>query len=286
MSGKIAITCALLLLTVGTTGYGQQTTPIVVQKKQITENEKTINSQWRGKRVAFLGDSMTDKRRVGTTCVYWEYLSELLGIEPYVYGISGNQWDGILKQAKKLNEEHGTEVDAILIFAGTNDFSHDTPTGSFFSESIKDVNHNGEQVSRKYRIPIFNDTSFCGRINKVFSYLKTNYPQQQIIILTPIHRGFAKFSDKNVQPDEGYANKNGLYIDDYVNTLKQAASVWAVPLIDLYSLSGLYPLADSHTQYFHNIETDRLHPNAAGDYRLAKTIQYQLLTLPSTFVEK
>ena len=280
---RIIIICALTLTAAA---YGQQTTSIEAPKRLITENEKTLNSQWRGKRVAFLGDSMTDKRRAGTTCVYWEYLSELLGIEPYVYGISGNQWDGIYKQALKLHEELGTEVDAIIIFAGTNDFSHDTPVGSFFSETIKDVNHNGEQVSRKYRTPVFNDTTFCGRINKVFSYLKTNYPQQQIIILTPIHRGFAKFSDKNVQPDEGYANKNGLYIDDYVNTLKQAASNWAVPLIDLYSLSGLYPLVDSNAQYFHNNEMDRLHPNASGDYRLAKIIQYQLLTFPSTFVEK
>jgi len=65
--------------------------------------------------------------------------------------------------------------------------------------------------------------------------------------------------------------------------LKKAASYWAVPLIDLYSISGLFPLADAQAQYFHNKETDMLHPNAAGDYRLAKTIQYQLLTLPSTF---
>lgn len=286
MNVKLSISCVLLILTIATNGYGQQINSIEAPKRQLTENDKTPNSQWKGKRVAFLGDSMTDKRRVGTSFVYWEYLTELMGIEPYVYGISGNQWDGIYKQAKKLNEEHGTEVDAILIFAGTNDFNNGTPMGSYFSESIKDVNHNGLQVSRKYRSPIFNDTSFCGRINKVFSYLKTNFPQQQIIILTPIHRGFAKFSDKNIQPDEGDANKQGLYIDDYVNTLKQAASIWAIPLIDLYTLSGLYPLVDSHSQYFHNNDTDRLHPNASGDYRLAKTIQYQLLTLPSTFVEK
>jgi len=284
MRRKITFAYALLLLTVATVS-GQQTAPTEVPKRLITQDEKTLNSQWRGKRVAFLGDSMTDKRRIGTTFAYWEYLSELMGIEPYVYGISGNQWDDIYKQAKKLHDEHGSEVDAILIFAGANDFSHDTPTGLFFSETIKDVNHNGEQVSRKYRTQVFNDTSFCGRINKVFSYLKTNYPQQQIIILTPIHRGFAKFSDKNIQPDESYANKYGLYIGDYVNTLKQAASIWAVSLIDLFSLSGLYPLAYSQSQYFHNTETDRLHPNAAGDYRLAKTIQYQLMSLPSTFVE-
>ena len=71
-------------------------------KVQVQKGEKTLNTQWKGAKVAFLGDSMTDKRRIGTTCVYWEYLEELLGIEPFVYGINGNQWNGIYKQAQKL----------------------------------------------------------------------------------------------------------------------------------------------------------------------------------------
>jgi lysophospholipase L1-like esterase len=281
---RILTSACTLLLALGFTGYAQQSEPTDTPKVTITASEKTPDSQWRGKRVAFLGDSMTDTHRIGTTCVYWEYLSELLGIKPSVYGISGNQWDGIYKQALKLHEQKGTEVDAILIFAGTNDYNHGIPLGEFFSETTRQTNYNGNQVTRKYRTPNLNDTTFCGRINKVMSYLKNNYPQQQIIIMTPIHRGFARFNEKNIQPDENYANVHGLYIDAYIDRLKQAVAYWAVPLIDLYSISGLYPLADAQVQYFHNKETDRLHPNAVGDYRLAKTIQYQLLALPSTFV--
>lgn len=279
---RILSSACTLLFVAGLNTYAQQAAP----KVTITPSEKTPNSQWQGKRVAYLGDSMTDKRRVGTTCVYWEYLCELMGITPSVYGISGNQWDGVYRQALKLHEEKGTVVDAIFIFAGTNDYSHGTPIGKFFTETIRQTNHNGASVMLKYRTPIFNDSTFCGRINKVMSYLKNNYPQQQIVILTPIHRGFAQFSDKNVQPDENYANELGLYVDTYIDVLKQAASYWAVPLIDLYSTSGLYPLVDAQSQYFNNKETDRLHPNAVGDYRLAKTIQYQLLAFPSDFVGK
>ena len=262
----------------------QQT--VIAPKVIVNEDEKTLQSQWQGKKDAFLGDSMTDKRRVGTTYVYWEYLNELLGIESFVYGISGNQWNHIYKQAEKLKAEKGTYLDAIIIFAGTNDYMHGTPIGDFFTETTKQTNFNGKEVSRKYRTPIFNDTTFCGRINKAMAYLKNNFPEQQIIIMTPIHRGYAKFNDKNVQPDENFCNEQGLYIDSYIEILKQAASYWAVPLIDLYSSSGLFPMAESHLQYFHNKDTDRLHPNALGDYRLAKTIQYQLLALPSGFVQK
>ena len=281
MKRIIAITCAVLV-TAGITGYAQQAAP----KVTVAANEKTQESQWQGKRVAFLGDSMTDFHRVGTTCVYWEYLSELLGIKPLVYGINGDQWNGIYKQAVKLHEEKGTDIDAILIFAGTNDYNQGIPIGEFFSETVKQVNVNGNLVSRKYRTPILNDSTFCGRINKVMTYLKNNFPQQQIILMTPIHRGYAKFGGNNVQPDENYCNGQGLYLDAYIDAMKQASSYWAVPLIDLYSLSGLFPLADAQVQYFHDKETDRLHPNAAGDYRLARTIQYQLLALPSSFVRK
>jgi len=281
---RIIVSAGIIMWAVGFNGYAQQAVPKDAPKVIVAASEKTPESQWQGKRVAFLGDSMTDKRRVGTTCIYWEYLNELLGIKPLVYGINGNQWDGIYRQALKLHEEKGSDVDAILIFAGTNDYNHGIALGEFFSETTRQTNMNGNQVTRKYRTPILNDSTFCGRINIVMSYLKNNFPQQQIIIMTPIHRGFAKFSGNNVQPDENYCNGQGLYIDDYINALKQVASYWAVPLIDLHAISGLFPLADAQSQYFHDKETDRLHPNAVGDYRLAKTIQYQLLALPSGFV--
>lgn len=276
----------LLLMLAPLKGNAQDETKKAISKVEITEMEKTFGSHWQGKRVAYLGDSMTDKRNAGKFCLYWGYLSELLGIEPTVYGISGHQWTGIYNQALKLYEQKGTQVDAIFIFAGTNDYNQGVPIGEFFTETTKETNHNGKMVVRKYRSPIINDSSFCGRINKVMSYLKNNYPQQQIIIMTPIHRGYAHFNDKNVQPDENYANAQGLYIDAYIDVLKQAASYWAVPLIDLYSISGLYPLATPQSQYFENKDTDMLHLNASGNYRLAKAIQYQLLALPSTFIGK
>lgn len=271
----------VLFVLVAYSSVAQQAVPRVT----LTDGEKTLNTQWQGKRVAFLGDSMTDERRGKITFIYWQYLSELMGIVPSVYGISGNQWDGIYKQALKLTAEKNTAIDAIFIFAGTNDFSHGTPMGSFYSETTKETNHNGSIVVRKYRSLPENDSTFCGRINKVMSYLKEHFPQQQIVIMTPIHRGFARFSDKNVQPEENFANAQNLYIEDYVDALRKAASVWSVPLIDLYSLSGLYPLADSHAQYFSDKDSDRLHPNSVGNYRLAKTIQYQMLTIPSGFAE-
>lgn len=106
--------------------------------------------------------------------------------------------------------------------------------------------------------------TFRGRINIAMSYLKANFPDKQVILLTPIHRGYARFGDNNIQPDESYPNSLGLYADAYVDAVKEAANVWAVPVIDLNSICGLYPNADSHARYFHDARSDRLHPNAEG----------------------
>ena len=39
-------------------------------------------------------------------------------------------------------------------------------------------------------------------------------------------------------------------------------------------------MIEEHVQYFANPETDRLHPNAKGHERIARTLMYQLLTIP------
>lgn len=254
----------------------------IVSPIEIMKVDK-MSSQWKNKRIAILGDSMTDKCRVGTTCVWWEYLCRLLDFKPMVYGQNGDDWMGIYQQIIKVHAELGSNIDAIFIFAGTNDYNENTPIGRFYDETRQAVNHDGRSVTCMHRSLILADSTFCGRINKVLSYIKEKFPTKQVILITPIHRAFAKFSEDNVQPDENYSNECGLYIDAYVRAIKQAGSNWSVPVIDLFSLSGLYPLYDSNMVYFHNAVTDRLHPNAKGDYRLAKTLQYQLLALPCSF---
>lgn len=249
----------------------------------VPRSDINLNTPWKGKRVAFLGDSMTDPKNKSTQKHYWSYLETLMGIEPHVFARSGYKWDGIYKKAEEMNAALGDSVDAIIIWAGTNDYNHGIPLGEFFTEETDSVNFNGRMELRKHRRMQFNDSTFIGNINRVMSYLKHNYPDKQIIIMTPIHRAFATFSSKNVQPDENYANGEGLYIENYIDTLREAADVWAVPVIDLYRESGLYPMEGRHDRYFHHSETDRLHPNDNGHYRIARTIQARLNSITPSF---
>lgn len=125
--------------------------------------------------------------------------------------------------------------------------------------------------------------SFRGRINIALDSLKRTFPEKQIVLLTPIHRSGFYANEKNWQVPEDYTNRCGEYLDAYVDAVKEAGQVWAVPVIDLGALCGLYPMMDEYAHYFHNAETDRLHPNNAGHKRMASTLMYQLLTIPCVF---
>lgn len=246
--------------------------------------QRLIHHPWEGKRVAYFGDSITDPDNNGSTLKYWNYLQEWLRITPCVYGKSGRQWNDIPRQADQLKAEHGDSIDAIMIFIGTNDYNAGVPVGEWFTEREEQVmagiHEPKHMVERKHRYPVMSDSTYRGRINKALDYVKRLYPQKQIVLLTPIHRAEFYASDSNWQPREDYTNKCGEYIDAYVQSVKEAGNLWALPVIDLNALSGLYPLMDEEAQFFHNPQNDRLHPNNEGQRRMALTLMYQLLALP------
>ena len=239
---------------------------------------------WKGKRVAYFGDSITDPRNSGSKKKYWGFLEDWLGITPYVYGVSGRMWNDIPRQTGLLQEEHGDSVDAILIFMGTNDYNTGIPIGEWFTEQEEQVmagiHETKHLVDRRHRYPVMSDSTYRGRINVALDYVKRMYPRKQIVLLTPIHRAEFYANEKNWQPREDYTNKCGEYIDAYVESVKEAGNLWAVPVIDLNALSGLYPLMDEMAQYFKNAENDRLHPNDEGHRRMALTLMCQLATMP------
>lgn len=246
--------------------------------------QSLMRHPWQGKRVAYLGDSVTDPHNSGSKIKYWGFLRDWLQMEPYVYGVSGRQWNDVARQADQLKAEHGDSVDAIIIFMGTNDYNSGVPIGEWFEEKDEQVmagiHEPKHLVDRRHRYPVMSDSTYRGRINKALDYLKRLYPTKQIVLLTPIHRAEFYASESNWQPREDYTNLCGEYLDAYVQSVKEAGNLWAVPVVDLNALCGLYPLMDEHAQYFKSAANDRLHPNDEGHRRMALTLMYQLLALP------
>jgi lysophospholipase L1-like esterase len=245
----------------------------------------TFSHPWYGTKVAYFGDSITDPRNNGSKKKYWGFLEDWLHITPYVYGVSGRQWNDIPRQAQQLQKEHGSDFDAIVIFIGTNDYNHGVPIGQWYEKRDTSVwaavGQPKQLVERKYRTLSLDPGTYRGRINIALKLLKEMYTDKQIVLLTPLHRAIFDANEKNVQPDERMQNLGGEYLDPYVQSVKEAGNVWSVPVIDLSALSGLYPLING-TTYYHN-DKDLLHPNDKGHERMAQTLMYQLLTLPCRF---
>jgi len=242
---------------------------------------------WQGKRVAYFGDSITDPNNKASKKKYWTFLQEWLGITPYVYAKSGRQWNDIPRQTDQLQKEHGNDVDAILIMIGTNDYNAGVPIGQWYTERAEKVMvgiHEEKHYEIRHRQYLsMTDSTYRGRINKAMLQLKQKYSTTQIVLMTPIHRAAFYANDKNWQPTEDYRNLCGEYLKSYVDAVKEAGNIWAVPVIDLNSLCGLYPMLDEHAQYFNKADTDRLHPNDKGHERMARTLMHQLWSLPCTF---
>jgi lysophospholipase L1-like esterase len=75
----------------------------------------------------------------------------------------------------------------------------------------------------------------------------------------------------------------GLYLEDYVNVLREAADIWGASIIDLYRDSGLLPADPAYAKYFRDGGADgkdNLHPNGLGHLRIAQTIAAALRALP------
>ena len=73
----------------------------------------------------------------------------------------------------------------------------------------EDVNRRGVTIRQPRRHFAKNMGTFRGRINTVMEYLKHNFPNQQIVLMTPLHRGYANFGGSNVQPAECFPNVLG-----------------------------------------------------------------------------
>ena len=239
---------------------------------------------WEGKNVVFLGDSITDKCHVGCETNYWGFLADRLRFAAHVYGVNGQQSAHIPAQLARAQTEQGAAIDALFMLIGTNDFNADVPLGPLFVESVETVDKDGVPTRVKKREPYYDPQTFRGRLNVALRQIKTAYPFAQVVVMTPLHRGFAEFGPRNVQPDERYANRIGLFIEDYVQCVREAAALWSSPLIDLYAESGLLPNESAYNAYFaRGGKGDSLHPSTRGHERLARVIAARLAIIPPTF---
>lgn len=241
-------------------------------------------NRWAGKKVAVIGDSISDSTRVGTTRCWWEILSDSLLLEPTCYARNGatiQNMHGQVEKARAEQKARGKAWDLILIFGGTNDYNANVPLGEIYTVKEETTNKDGKQQTLLHRSFNTDNATFCGRVNNLLSEIKKHFPQARVLMLSPIHRGYATFGERNVQPDELWANTLGLFLDDYIHCLGQAGRAWAVPMLDTHIHTQIFPIYGSYDGHIHRVDTDRLHPNVKGHHQIALSVQgYLEHTLP------
>lgn len=138
------------------------------------------------------------------------------------------------------------DADLVLVFGGTNDYGHgDAPFGTPEDRT---------------------EDTFCGACHVLFRGLIEKYPTAQIVVMTPLQCGSGRNPCANT----------GRPLIDYVDMIIRIAGEYALPVLDLYRVSGICPEIEAHRAAFC---PDGLHPNDAGSARIAARLESFLKAL-------
>ncbi len=202
-------------------------------------------------KINFLGDSITFGYGVSSQDeIFHQIIKREYDLkEAYNCGISGTR---IAKQTVPYGHQSDLyfalrakimprDVDAIVVFGGTNDFGHgDAKFGDIDSTDIY---------------------TFYGALNNLILSLKEDYPNSKIIFMTPLRRA-----------TENVKNCNGKILADYVDAIIEVSNKYNLPVIDLFRSNILDPNDPT-------VVPDGLHPNNKGHIIMADYIAKELLKI-------
>lgn len=202
-------------------------------------------------KINFLGDSITQgSGTTGPDKLFHQIIKRECGLaEAYNCGVGGTR---IAKQTVPGYHIHDLyfalraktitkDVDAIVIFGGTNDFGHgDSKMGDIDSTDIY---------------------TFCGAVNNLLNELKADFPKAKLVFMTPLRR-----------QTEATPNHDGKILEDYVNAIIEICAKHDVPVIDLFRSNIIDP-------FDKEVIPDGLHPNDKGHIIMADYIAKELLKI-------
>lgn len=202
----------------------------------------------KNRKIAFLGDSITEG--VGATNLhgYVDYFAQLSGANCMNFGISGTR---IARQKTPTADNPSFDLDfcmrakeltgdfdIIVVFGGTNDFGHGDADFGTFSDRTPDT--------------------FYGALHTLCKTLKEMHPDSKIVIITPICR----------TDDEQISAIKGRNLEAYVLAIKEVAKAYKLPVLDIFKSKNppFNPVISP------SLLADGLHPNDEGHKVIAERI--------------
>ena len=238
-------------------------------------NENTTPSEWDGKKVLFIGDSITDTGyyvssfQSKTGCI--AYNRGLSGTTLAVSSVANSMCERLdLPASDLLNDKTGgfpTSADLVFVLGGINDW------GRLKSQVFGDFND------------AIDNTTFCGALKYLFRGLKLRYPGSKIAALNLLHcyspDNFPAWNELNYQDQDETKqitinfNSLGKSMYDYRDAIAYCAKMYAIPVIDFFDVGFSSTLLIDRTNYYN----DGLHPNQKGGELMADFILKQLSSL-------
>lgn len=216
-----------------------------------TDETKTTNTKYSKLKMNCLGDSITfgmipDSGMTDQMArPYPTVLKELLGLaECRNYGQSGTCLSVVKEDETAISNRNNAfvtrmktmdkDADIIAIFGGVNDY-------------IRSV---GGYCNALGTLESEDDTSIYGALKQITKYMIETYPKAVIFFITPMKQA----GTTGVSPYEPKFT-----LDDVVNAIKEVASINSIPVLDLYTCSGVHFENDIWRAIYGG--NDKLHPN-------------------------
>ena len=215
----------------------------------------------KGKRVIFLGDSITEGAGVTdiANCRYDNRLKKMCGMaEVYNYGIGGTRL--AYQSTPSESPAHDLyfcgrmfkmvkDVDLVVVYGGVNDYLHgDAPIGEY-----------GDNTP----------STFCGAVRYLMTNLKERYPNSQIAFLTPAHCCRPIGSDKYPSP-RPMKRPDAQPLVFYVETIERTAKELGIPVFNMFENLGLDPNDEEIREKY---TVDGLHFNDDGHAIIAEKVK-------------
>ena len=241
----------------------------------ISEFYKNINTTnpLKGKKIGFLGDSITDFGQ------YVNAFAEKTGANVVNYGVSGSRISSYIASGDSFIERAplmADDLDVVVVFGGVNDQRTPVPLGTFENRNI-DGSLNG---------------TFYGALHTLCRELFAKYAGKPIIFMTPMHNSYRdetygdtgdynyyEYTNNGQLVENKFPLRDKTYVDDsiavgdvlskYRRAIIEVCTFYAIPVIDMYSISGLFPIDAQNSQLY---TLDGLHPNNVGGNHMADII--------------